>query len=186
MAKRGKKWNVAKHVERASLLSMTLSLLSLMNARFSFPSYNLILAMWGLFCVYNRSTRAVFVLIAFLGVRAPTPPPRPPRRLPPLRAGSALAAPTPPAAGRRCLPPPRPASATSLRDQHRRHQQPPLTALLHLRTQVSFVTDIVFMSMWSQGRSVALTTTVTAAATATATGRRRHRRRRRRTNPIHH
>ena len=114
MAKRGKKWNVAKHVERASLLSMTLSLLSLMNARFSFPSYNLILAMWGLFCVYNRSTRAVFVLIAFLGVRAATPPPRPPRpprRLLPLCAGSALAAPV-----RRRRPPLLAASATSLRN----------------------------------------------------------------------
>ena len=57
-----------KKLERTALVSLTLSMLTQLDARIAFPSYNFIMALWALFCCYARSSRAVFALLMFLGL----------------------------------------------------------------------------------------------------------------------
>lgn len=58
----------AKRVERACIISGLLSMLALVNAHLAMPSYNLILAGWGLLASYSRSSRAAFGLLCFGGL----------------------------------------------------------------------------------------------------------------------
>lgn len=58
----------SKRLERACVVSLVLAMLSQINGYVSMPSYNSVLAGWGLVCAYCRSARAVFGLMGFMAL----------------------------------------------------------------------------------------------------------------------
>mmetsp|Transcript_55937 Transcript_55937/g.112110 ORF Transcript_55937/g.112110 Transcript_55937/m.112110 type:complete len:261 (+) Transcript_55937:120-902(+) len=58
----------AIRLERVCAASLLLSMMSQVNGYIAMPSYNALLAGWGLFTAYSRSGRAVFGVLCFLGV----------------------------------------------------------------------------------------------------------------------
>jgi len=55
----------ARRLERVCIISLVLSMISQVNSFVAMPTYNSILASWGLFTVYSRKSRAVLGLIGF-------------------------------------------------------------------------------------------------------------------------
>lgn len=58
----------AKRLETACVLSFVVCTVIQVNAWVSFPSYNLVLSLWGLFCAYGRSSRAVMAFLCFVAM----------------------------------------------------------------------------------------------------------------------
>jgi hypothetical protein len=56
----------ARRLEKVCVFSLILSMMSQVNSYVAMPTYNSILAGWGLFTVYSRSSRAVFGLLGFV------------------------------------------------------------------------------------------------------------------------
>jgi len=58
----------ARRLEKACVVSLVLAMCSQLNAQVSLPTYNSVLAGWGLFAAYSRRGPAVFGLLAFMGL----------------------------------------------------------------------------------------------------------------------
>lgn len=58
----------ARRLEKACVVSLVLAMCSQLNAQVSLPTYNSVLAGWGLFAAYSRRGPAVFGLLAFTGL----------------------------------------------------------------------------------------------------------------------
>jgi len=66
--KRAQAGHFARRLERACVVSLLLSMMSQLNAQVALPTYNSMLAGWGLFSAYSRSGPAVFGLLGFLSL----------------------------------------------------------------------------------------------------------------------
>ena len=60
--------HLSRRLERACVVSLVLSLCSQLNSQVALPTYNSVLALWGLFVSYSRSGPATFGLNCFLGL----------------------------------------------------------------------------------------------------------------------
>jgi hypothetical protein len=58
----------ARRLEKACAVSLVLAMCSQLNAQVSLPTYNSVLAGWGLFAAYSRRGPAVFGLLALMGL----------------------------------------------------------------------------------------------------------------------
>ena len=58
----------ASRIERESWCQLFLSMLTQLNAQAAFPSYNVVLALWGVYCGHARNGRALLGHIIFLGI----------------------------------------------------------------------------------------------------------------------